>query len=304
MQFQFRHHNRAKYPQKHVLICEDDLTQQKRILEHLAEVFEPQGIVQFSVVPSSLMAAAIVKSISVDLIILDHDLPQGNGSDLLKWLKQEKYQIPVITFSGISTNNINMMNLGADHLYSKEEVICGKADRLIKKILKMNKGVAEYYVNTVSPANPNIPRYWATDNILIGGNILSAEDWQHIKSTYDITAVINADGHTDVTFGVDNLLEVYVLDNGDPFPEDKILESIAFANKFKDQSIYIHCHMGMSRSPHFAYAILRGCYEKSEEEAINIIKSSLPDTHHWGFNQHTSKYIASVETALKKWRSN
>jgi CheY-like chemotaxis protein len=138
MDFQFRHINRLTYPQKHVLICEDDLVQQKRILEHFANIFEPQGTVQFSVVPGALMAAGIITSVSVDLIILDHDMPQGNGKDLIEWLKKNNNTTPIITFSGIPYNNTNMISYGAHHLFGKEEVIGGKADDLIKKILQLN----------------------------------------------------------------------------------------------------------------------------------------------------------------------
>jgi hypothetical protein len=57
--------------------------------------------------------------------------------------------------------------------------------------------------------------------------------------------------------------------------------------------------MGMSRSPHFAYIVLRGVYKLSPEEALSKIKAALPtDRHHWGFDQHSVNYIKSIEEAL------
>lgn len=133
--FEFRHINRATYPQKHILICEDNITNQKNILEHFLSVFHPEGLVQISVVPGALAAAAIISSCRVDIILLDHDMPEGNGKDLLIWMKENKKNMPVITFSGIPQNNINMMNTGANYLFNKGDVINGKADQIIKNIL-------------------------------------------------------------------------------------------------------------------------------------------------------------------------
>ena len=140
MNFGFRHHNRAKYPRRHILVCEDALEQQSRIAKHFSEVFESEGDVQFSFVPGSLHAAAIVAYTNVDLIILDHDMPQGNGEDLIRWLKNNNKHITVMTFSGLPQNNKHMMDLGAKHLFSKEEVVEGKADDIIRNHLREQQG--------------------------------------------------------------------------------------------------------------------------------------------------------------------
>ena len=84
------------------------------------------------------MAAAIIGSCSVDVILLDHDMPQGNGADLLNWMKKTGRSIPVITFSGIPQNNQIMGTLGATYAYfQKEDVIGGKADDLIRGLVKL-----------------------------------------------------------------------------------------------------------------------------------------------------------------------
>jgi len=137
--FQFRHVNRLKYPQKHILICEDDLTNQSGILNHFLQVFEPQGIVQFSVVPGALAASALITYCKIDLIILDHDMPEGNGSDLIMWIQANNRKIPIITFSDVEQNNVNMMIQGANYHFDKSAVLEGKADDLIKKILKLEE---------------------------------------------------------------------------------------------------------------------------------------------------------------------
>jgi len=301
MNFTFRHWNRLKYPTKHILIVEDVIVQQKRILDHFNNIFEPEGLVQISVVSGALAAAGIINFCKIDLIILDHDLPEGNGSDLLEWLKQFSLKIPVITFSGIPSNNQHMGYLGASHpWFGKEDVISGKADSLINVLLELNTGVAELYCNEASPDKPTIPRYWITPKILIGGNINDQSDYKHLEYDLNIKSVINLDGpEAERNIFVPNLLEFYVPDNGEAFSKERIFETIAFAEKHIKDPIYIHCHMGMSRSPHFAYIVLRGVYKLSPEEALLKIKEALPtDRHNWGFNQHSANYIKSIEEAI------
>lgn len=306
--FEFRHINRLIYPQKHILICEDDLSFQIVILNHLLSVFEPQGIVQFTTVPGSLAAATIINNCRIDLIILDHDMPQGNGPDLINWMKQNNKNIPIITSSGIDSNNINLLNhaIGFNiYPFNKNDIVSGQTDKLIKKIINVNNdNIAEFYTNTISRDSVKTARYWVAPNLLIGGNICNQDDWEHLKNDFNIKSVINVDGdlsngHSDKNKNIDNLLEYYVPDNGQPFPANCIKEIIAFAKKHISEPIYLHCHMGISRSPHFAYAILRGCLNMSKKEALSKIYESLPMSH-IGFNNHTINYIKSIEDVLNE----
>jgi predicted protein tyrosine phosphatase/CheY-like chemotaxis protein len=297
--FQLRHINRMKYPQKHVLICEDDLNCQKDILAHFATVFEPQGEVQFSVVAGAVLAASVTQSRKIDLILLDHDMPEGNGTDLLIWMKKTGVDIPVITFSGIPQNNINMMALGANYCFGKGDVIAGKADQLIKKLLRMNSGVAEQYVNKVCINSPTATRYWITPNIMVGGSILDGQDWFHLKNDFGIEAVVNAETeHDDNGKGIERLLQVRVNDDGGAFPNSYIHNLIHFINTVgRDRTFYIHCQQGGSRSPAFAYAVLRGCYGMTPEEALAKINETIPN-HNYGHHQYHHNYMKTVEEGL------
>lgn len=135
MVFQARSQNRQEFPDKHILICEDDLDNQIVIAIHLRRSFSPQGRVQFSFVSGSMAAAGIISWCSVDLVILDFDMPQGNGADLMRWLQNTSKRIPVITFSEIEENNDLLSSLGATNKFSKQEVLQGKADSVIKILL-------------------------------------------------------------------------------------------------------------------------------------------------------------------------
>lgn len=302
MDFQFRHHNRMVYPQKHLMVVEDIIGNQKRVLDHFADIFESDGLVQISLVPGALAAASIIKSCKIDLIILDHDLPEGNGSDLLIWMKNNNINIPVITFSGIPYNNAHMGNLGAEYIYGKEDVISGKVDNIIKSILQIEVkedklNIAEHVINTLDPFKIIMPRYWVNSNIMLGGAINDAADWEHLKNDFGIKAVINVDGNSDISKNIDNLLELPVEDNGNPFPKENIFEAVQFASEQKGP-IYVHCWLGRSRSPHFVYAILRHNYKLSKEEAIQKLKAVMPPEHEWAFKQHTDSYINSIEGTI------
>lgn len=108
--------NRLHMPTKHVLVCEDTLDAQLAIAEKFSRLFPYQGFVQVSYVCGGNQARAIVEQTDVDLILLDCDMPDGNGVDFIEWLRAHGYATPVITFSGIMSNNCHLQSLGADIL--------------------------------------------------------------------------------------------------------------------------------------------------------------------------------------------
>ncbi len=122
-------------PSKHILVCEDDLANQIAIAQHFLQIFEPQGVVEFSFVPGGMHAAGVIGWRTIDLVLLDYDMPFGNGADLIRWMRTNGNQTPVLTFSGIHENNNILMGLGANHHFGKGDIIGGKADSLIKQLL-------------------------------------------------------------------------------------------------------------------------------------------------------------------------
>lgn len=134
--------NRLEMPVKHVLICEDDLDFACDAIRTIRRLYGHQGKVGVSVVPGAEQAVAIIGDLKhkVDLILLDHDMPWGNGSDLIDWLKDHNTvidPIPTITCSGIESNNLYMTALGATHRGSKNELKLGELDHLIQEILEV-----------------------------------------------------------------------------------------------------------------------------------------------------------------------
>jgi protein-tyrosine phosphatase/CheY-like chemotaxis protein len=302
--FQYRLVNRTTYPQKHILVCEDVMTNQSRILDHLSKILDPEGIVQISVVSGGVAAAAVISSLKIDLILLDHDMPQGNGTDLINWMKKNNHKIPIIAFSGIPYNNQHMGNLGVPYpWWTKQEIIDGVADDLIRGLTAFKPSIAELYSNTICN-NYFAHRWWAHPEILVGGSVIDADDFNHLKNDYGIQSVINVESeHSNEGKGIDNLCEARVPDNGTPFPKEAVVSVVKFAKKaLLKGKVYVHCQMGSSRSPAFAYAILRHCFNMSKDEALEQVAAARPDHKKYGYHQYHQNYLNSVEEALSTIR--
>jgi CheY-like chemotaxis protein len=131
--------NRSRMPERHVLVCEDVIQNQAGIAAHFGRLFAHEGIVQASFVCGAEAAAAILSCMEVDLILLDHDMPYGNGPELLQWMKAHNCSVPVITFSGIPANNDLLVHFGAGYRFEKADVIGGRADGLIHHLLRLTQ---------------------------------------------------------------------------------------------------------------------------------------------------------------------
>lgn len=131
--------NRQSFPTKHVLICEDDLGCQQALLARFEKLFGGQGKVQVTVAAGAEMAAAILRSCAVDLILLDHDMPWGTGSALLVWMRAHGILVPVIVSSGLVENNKLMESMGGQHYGNKGDIIGGKVDAEIVRALGMER---------------------------------------------------------------------------------------------------------------------------------------------------------------------
>ncbi len=173
------------------------------------------------------------------------------------------------------------------------------------------QGVAETYQNTLYHYQPDIvvSRWWLpTFPILIGGSLIDAADYEHLKEKFGITHVINVETEHDDTGKVpaEFLCQAQVDDLGAPFPAEKVLSVIAFAMRALEAGgrIYLHCQMGGSRSPGFAYAILRGVFGFSPEVALKIVNDGKMKRRHqgeddqgFGWHPYHVTYIQSVEDA-------
>ena len=79
-----------------ILLVDDS----KLILSHLKSILrEIKGITLIESAETILSAEKILKDNDIDLIVLDIQLPDGNGIDFLKWVKFKYKKIIVIMLS-------------------------------------------------------------------------------------------------------------------------------------------------------------------------------------------------------------
>lgn len=165
--------------------------------------------------------------------------------------------------------------------------------------------IVEYYVNRLYAHNPkhSVPRWWVSPSVLIGGSVVDEDDWKHLQRDLGIESVLNVETeHSDEGKGIARLAECRVPDDGTPFPRDVVRHAVSFAKLAAGFGpTYVHCQMGGSRSPAFAYAILRWVHGMTPQEAFDAVRAGrdwnpgLP----YGDHHYHKAYIASVDEALK-----
>jgi PAS domain S-box-containing protein len=79
-----------------------------------------------------------------DVVVSDYDMPQKNGLQFLKELREQKYEIPFILFTGKGREEvaIEALNLGADGYYNKQgssETVYGELAHGIKILTQRRK---------------------------------------------------------------------------------------------------------------------------------------------------------------------
>lgn len=141
MSFNVRHHNRLYFPPKHIIICEDDLDNQRRFASFMCGIFEPQGTVRFSFVADAISAALITDTMRPVLIVLDYDMPFGNGHDLIMYFKNKGYNVPILTATGWEPNNASFAEVLNDYqgeyvISLKEKILNGENNEFILKCVK------------------------------------------------------------------------------------------------------------------------------------------------------------------------
>lgn len=161
--------------------------------------------------------------------------------------------------------------------------------------------VAENYSNLLYEGHA-CRRYWVTPRLLVGGSILGPEDFAHLERDFGITHVVNVETEHDDTGKVpaERLLQARVPDLGGPFPPEAVLSVCLFVSRAmassQDPRFYVHCQQGGSRSPGFAYAVLRGVFGLPRDDARREIVAARDGDY--GHHQFHLTYMDSVDRAL------
>lgn len=141
--------------------------------------------------------------------------------------------------------------------------------------------IIEVHRNVIASPPSDWPR-WRMEGteIVVGDNVTSAADWQHLRKDFNLAVCLNVDGgHSDAAHvSLGDLYEVQALDDGAGLSSlhlDRAREAYEDARR-RGSGIYVHCHLGRSRSPAFAYALLRAVGGMSALQAKELLDESTP----------------------------
>lgn len=152
-----------------------------------------------------------------------------------------------------------------------------------------------------SPPNRDCVRHWVHQRVLVGGNVNDQADWMNLVFRHDIISNINLDARSESHLDIRHLCEAPVQDDGNPFPRAAVRHVLSFARmQVGIGAVYVHCHIGVSRSPAFAYGILRWALDMSPEQALAGINSSGAEygSDYLGYHPKHRTYIDAVESAI------
>ena len=115
--------------------CSIELTKEILSIDHCFEIDGASSVEE---------ALTKMKNNVYDAIVSDYEMPQKNGLDFLKELREQKIEIPFILFTGKNREGIavNALNLGADSYINKQgspEAVYCELSHAITKIVERKK---------------------------------------------------------------------------------------------------------------------------------------------------------------------
>ena len=161
---------------------------------------------------------------------------------------------------------------------------------------------AEAYTNYLAQPPVGVLRWWVPGYpIMIGGNIQDAADLAHLQKDFGITHVLDVESGRGATceHPAGKYKKLEFIDNGMPVSAALLREACEFARDAVKAGgkLLIHCHMGASRSPAIAYAILRTVYGLSHEDGLVAINRGFPhgEGYEWSYHQCQQAYVGAVD---------
>lgn len=161
----------------------------------------------------------------------------------------------------------------------------------------------EAYINHLAQPPVTVLRWWVPGHrMLVGGNIQDAADLAHLQNDLGITHALDLESGRNPTCAhrMGHYKKIEFVDNGMPMAEALLVEACTYARDAladPNNRLYIHCHMGASRSPAIAYAVLRSVYGLSHEEGLVTINKGFPHGagYHWSHHVCQQAYVGAVD---------
>ncbi|HTY74568.1 MAG TPA: PAS domain S-box protein [Candidatus Nanoarchaeia archaeon] len=128
-----------------VLHVDDDTS----LLEISKQILDDMGYFDISHANSVDEAFKKLKTQSFDIVISDYEMPQKDGLQFLKELREQKNDIPFILFTGKGREEvvIQALNLGADNYVNKQgspETVFGELTHHIRSSVERSKAKLQY----------------------------------------------------------------------------------------------------------------------------------------------------------------
>lgn len=175
----------------------------------------------------------------------------------------------------------------------------------------MHELIVEKYANSTYHYQPTVQTYrWLVPGypLICGGSIIDAADWEHIRKDFGAEFCINVQNERSDMGSVpsDRLCEVPTDDaHAPPIPHENLAKVLEYVlSKPADCKLYVHCQMGGSRTPAFAYLILRGKYGLSQEQALATINVAFIERERDHHGDAALPYCGGSDDARRQghWR--
>jgi len=118
------------------IVVIDDETQILAMIENYFKRVDEFNVVCYE---DSLKAVAYIQSNSVDLVLLDITMPQVDGLQILKKLRDKMPNLPVVMMTAYSTLDrvLESHKLGAEHYLLKPFRSLNDVEKKIRKVLNI-----------------------------------------------------------------------------------------------------------------------------------------------------------------------
>lgn len=126
---------KLKQPRKTIVICDDDDT----LREYLREKITKLNIKIIGEAETGFDSLNMIIDLEPDIILLDIDMPMGNGLDVLRFIRSMDVSARIVMLTGDGSNDTvnEALELGADDFLLKREIVLQKRDFFLR-VLGLN----------------------------------------------------------------------------------------------------------------------------------------------------------------------
>ena len=124
-----------------ILVADDEASFRMSV----AMVLKKTGLYEVDEAASGEEAISALNQVEYDLVILDHQMGEVSGLNVMQWFFEQKMQIPVIVLTGFGSDTIaaEMMKLGAYDYVRKDQIELNRFPILVNTTLEGHRSRVE-----------------------------------------------------------------------------------------------------------------------------------------------------------------